>query len=54
MKRTVLQLKIAIERETPVARAACGFSTKMTETECVAELFRRYQTLVAAEKGGQR
>ena len=30
--------------------AAYGFSTKMSESECVAELFKRYQTLVAAEK----
>lgn len=29
--------------------AAYGFPTKMTESECVAELFRRYQSLVAAE-----
>lgn len=30
--------------------AAYGFSTKMTESERVAELFKRYKTLVAAEK----
>ncbi|MBP5544454.1 MAG: hypothetical protein ILM98_10275, partial [Kiritimatiellae bacterium] len=29
--------------------AAYGFSTKMTESECVAELFRRYQALVDAK-----
>ena len=27
--------------------AAYGFPTKMTGVECVAELFRRYQTIVA-------
>lgn len=29
--------------------AAYGFPTKMTESECVAELFKRYQSLVAAK-----
>ena len=30
--------------------AAYGFATKMTESECVAEPFKRYQTLVAAAR----
>ena len=30
--------------------AANGFPTKMTESECVAALFKRYQALVAAKE----
>ena len=39
--------------EPPAPRqlfGASGFPTKMTESECVAKLFRRYQALVAGMK----
>ena len=34
--------------------AAYGFKVGMTESECVAELFKRHQTLVEAEKGDRK
>ena len=33
---------------------AYGFPVKMAKSECVAELFTRYQALVATEKGVRR
>ena len=34
--------------------AAYGFSTKMTESECVAELFQLYAAAVARKEDGKR
>ena len=40
-------LRKAHQENDRAVMAAYGFSTRMTESECVAELFRLYQTLVA-------
>ncbi|MBR1608142.1 MAG: class I SAM-dependent DNA methyltransferase [Kiritimatiellae bacterium] len=40
-------LRAAHQANDRAVMAAYGFSTKMTESECVAELFKRYQALVA-------
>lgn len=48
------ELRKAHQENDRAVMAAYGFPKGMTESECVAELFRRYQVLVAAEKGGQR
>ena len=45
-------LRKAHQENDRAVMAAYGFSTKMTESECVAELFKRYQALVTA-KGSQ-
>jgi hypothetical protein len=42
-------LRRAHQENDRAVMAAYGFSTKMTESECVAELFRRYQALVDAK-----
>ena len=39
-------LRKAHQENDRTVMAAYGFSTKMTESECVAELFRFYQTLI--------
>ena len=44
-------LRRAHQENDRAVMAAYGFSTKMTESECVAELFKRYQTLCAANVG---
>ena len=45
-------LRKAHQENDRAVMAAYGFPVKMSESECVAELFRRYQSLVA--KGGGR
>jgi hypothetical protein len=40
-------LRKAHQENDRAVMAAYGFSTKMTESECVAELFKRYQALLA-------
>ena len=40
-------LRRAHQENDRAVMAAYGFSTKMTESECVAELFKLYQTLTA-------
>ena len=42
-------LRKAHQENDRAVMAAYGFPTKMTESECVAELFKRYQSLVAAK-----
>ena len=39
------ELRKAHQENDRAVMAAYGFSTKMTESECVAELFKMYQTL---------
>jgi hypothetical protein len=39
------ELRRAHQENDRAVMAAYGFSTKMTESECVAELFKMYQTL---------
>ena len=43
-------LRKAHQENDRAVMAAYGFPTKTTESECVAELFKRYQTLVAAAR----
>ena len=43
-------LRRAHQENDRAVMAVYGFSTKMTESECVAELFKRYQALVATKK----
>ena len=43
-------LRKAHQENDRAVMAAYGFPAKTTESECVAELFKRYQALVAAEK----
>ena len=43
------ELRKAHQANDRAVMAAYGFSTKMTESECVAELFKMYQTLVELE-----
>ena len=45
-------LRKAHQENDRAVMAAYGFPTKTTESECVAELFKRYQTLVA--KGAEK
>ena len=40
------ELRRAHQDNDRAVMAAYGFSTKMTESECVAELFKRYQKLI--------
>ncbi|MBR1836989.1 MAG: methylase, partial [Kiritimatiellae bacterium] len=47
-------LREAHQENDRAVMAAYGFSTKMSESECVAGLFKRYQTLVAAAKGAKK
>ncbi|MBP5543567.1 MAG: class I SAM-dependent DNA methyltransferase, partial [Kiritimatiellae bacterium] len=47
-------LRRAHQENDRAVMAAYGFSTKMTESECVAELFRRYQALVDAKGKGAK
>ena len=47
-------LRKAHQENDRAVMAAYGFPTKMTESECVAELFKRYQTLVAAKEGTKK
>ena len=42
-------LRRAHQENDRAVMAAYGFTTKMTESECVAELFNRYQALVEAD-----
>lgn len=42
------ELRKAHQENDRAVMAAYGFSTKMTESECVAELFKRYQELTCA------
>ena len=44
------ELRKAHQANDRAVMAAYGFSTKMTESECVAELFKMYQTLAGLEK----
>ena len=44
-------LRKAHQENDRAVMAAYGFPTKTTESECVAELFKRYQSLVATKKG---
>ena len=46
-------LRKAHQENDRAVMAAYGFSTKMTESECVAELFKRYQELVNTKGKGQ-
>ena len=46
-------LRRAHQENDRAVMAAYGFSTKMTESECVAELFKRYQALARPEEGGR-
>ena len=43
-------LRKAHQENNRAVMAAYGFPTKTTESECVAELFKRYQALVAAAR----
>ena len=43
-------LRKAHQENDRAVMAAYGFPTKMTESECVAELFKRYQSLVAGKE----
>ena len=43
-------LRRAHQENDRAVMAAYGFSTKMTESECVAELFKRYQALVSSNQ----
>ena len=45
-------LRKAHQENDRAVMAAYGFPVKMSESECVAELFRRYQALAA--KGGEK
>ena len=40
-------LRASHEANDRAVMAAYGFSSKMTESECVAELLKRHQSLVA-------
>ncbi len=42
------ELRTAHQNNDRAVMAAYGFSTKMTESECVAELFKLYQTLASS------
>ena len=44
-------LRTAHQNNDRAVMAAYGFSTKMTESECVAELFKLYQALVVSNQG---
>ena len=46
-------LRRAHQENDRAVMEAYGFSTKMTESECVAELFKRYQALVEAKGKGR-
>ena len=46
-------LRRAHQENDRTVMEAYGFSTKMTESECVAELFKRYQALVEAKGKGR-
>ena len=46
-------LRKAHQENDRAVMAAYGFPTKMTESECVAELFKRYRSLVAATEKGK-
>ena len=46
-KRYAAELRKAHQNNDRAVMAAYGFSPKMTESECVAELFRMYQQLSA-------
>ena len=43
------ELRTAHQNNDRAVMAAYGFSTKMTESECVAELFKLYQTLASSK-----
>ncbi len=45
-------LRKAHQENDRAVMAAYGFPVKTTESECVAELFKRYQAL--ASKGGEK
>ena len=47
-------LRKAHQENDRAVMAAYGFPTKTTESECVAELFKRYQALVAAKDGTKK
>jgi hypothetical protein len=47
-------LRRAHQENDRAVMAAYGFSTKMTESECVAELFERYAEAVARKDDGKR
>jgi hypothetical protein len=47
-------LRKAHQENDRAVMAAYGFSTKMTESECVAELFKRYQALTARKEDEKR
>jgi hypothetical protein len=44
-------LRTAHQNNDRAVMAAYGFSTKMTESECVAEIFKLYQTLASSKQG---
>ena len=43
-------LRTAHQNNDRAVMAAYGFSTKITESECVAELFKLYQILVSSQQ----
>ncbi len=45
------ELRTAHQNNNRAVMAAYGFSTKITESECVAELFKLYQTLASSKQG---
>ena len=45
------ELRTAHQNNDRAVMAAYGFSTKMTESECVAELFKLYQALLSSKQG---
>ena len=47
-------LRRAHQENDRAVMAAYGFSTKMTESECVAELFKLYAAAVAGKGDGKR
>ena len=53
MEKPNADLRRAHQENDRAVMAAYGFSTKMTEAECVAELFKRYQALIA-RKGDEK
>ena len=47
------ELRRAHQENDRAVMAAYGFKVGMTESECVAELFKRYQTLAATKGAGK-
>ena len=53
MEKPNADLRRAHQENDRAVMAAYGFSTKMTESECVAELFKRYQALANSRDVGR-